>query len=126
MHAVSMCSCVPAHCQPICVVVFGRFGFFCTGDRAVMPGLGAGWAVVSFPLLELLGTLLWHAVAAGSLLFDELSYHRWLTISFYLTAFLPSSSCSALLLPAPGGLTTFLNDRTHRGETHKTYLSRIT
>lgn len=38
-----------------------------------MPGLGAGWAVVSFPFLELLGTLLWHAVTAGSLLFDELS-----------------------------------------------------
>lgn len=112
MHAGSMC--LPARRQPICVVVFGCFGFFHTGDGALMDGLGAGRAVVSFSLFELLGTLLWHAVAAGSLLFDELSHHRWLTVSFYLTAFFPSSSCSAQLLPTPRGLTTLLNDRTHR------------
>lgn len=69
----SMCSCIPAHRQPIGVVVFGHFGFFRTEDRAVVPGLGDGWAVVSFPLLELLGTFLWHAFAVGSLLADELS-----------------------------------------------------
>lgn len=74
MYEASLCSCVPARRQTVCVVVvFVRFGFFGTGDRAVMSGLGAGWAVVSFPLLELLGTFLWHAVAAGSLFFDELS-----------------------------------------------------
>lgn len=63
-----------AHRQTVRVAaVFVRFGFFGTGDGAVMSGLGARRAVVSFPLLELLGTFLWHAVAAGSLLFDELS-----------------------------------------------------
>lgn len=107
-----MCSYIPARCQSICVG-FGCFSFFCIGDQAVILGLGAGRAVVSSPLLELLGTFLWHTVA-GSLLFDVLSCHRWLTISFYLTAFLPSSSCLALLLPIPGGLTTFLNDRRQR------------
>lgn len=106
----SMCSYIPTCCQPMCVG-FGCFGFFCIGDQAVILGLGAGRAVVSLPLLELLGTFLWHTVAAGSLLFDVLSCHRWLTISFYLAAFLPSSSCLALLLSIPGGLTTFLNDR---------------
>lgn len=109
----SMCSYIPARSQPICAG-FGCFGFFCIGDQAVILGLGAGRAVVSIPLLELLGTFLWHTVAAGSLLFDVLSCHRWLTISFYLAAFLPSSSCLALLLPIPGGLTTFLNDRRQR------------
>ncbi len=88
-----------------------------------MPGLGAGRAVVSFPLLELLGTFLWHAVAAGSVLFDELSHRRWLAISSYLAAFLASSSCSALLLSAPGGMTTFLTE--HTEETHKTYHFQI-
>ena len=103
MLAVRMCLIVPALRQPICVAVFGRFGFLHTGDRTVMSGLGSGRAVVSSPLFELLGTFLWHAVAAGSLLFDELSHHRWFTVSFYLTALLPSSSCSALLPPTSGG-----------------------
>lgn len=115
MHTVCMCSHLPTHGQSICVV-FGHFAFFHTGDRAVMLGLGTGRAVVSFPFLKLLATFLWHAVAAGSLLSEELSYHRWLTISFYLAASLPSSTCSALLLPAPRGMTTFLKDRTHKSE----------
>lgn len=73
MLAVSVCSCIPARCQPSGGVVFGQFGFFRTGDRAVMPDLGDGWAVVSFLLLELLGTFFWPAFAVGSLVFDELS-----------------------------------------------------
>lgn len=72
MNAPSMCLYPLAHQQHICVV-FGHFGFFCTGDGALMLGLGAGRAVVSLSLLELLGAFLWHTVAAGSLLFDELS-----------------------------------------------------
>lgn len=76
VHAATICSCVPAHHQPIRVTVFGRFSFFHTGQRADVPGLGAGGAVISFPLFELLGSFLWRAVAAGSLSFDELSYRR--------------------------------------------------
>lgn len=108
---VSICMCVPAYSQ----LIFVRFGFFCTVDGAVKFGLGAGWAVVCFPLFDLLGTFLWHIVASGILLTDELSIHRWLNASFSLDAFLPSSSCSALLLPTMRVLTAFLYERTRRG-----------
>lgn len=106
---------VPAHGQPVCVAVFGGLGSLQAEDGAVTAGLGARWTVVSFPLPGLLATFLWHAVAAGSLLFNELSSRRWFPIALYLAGSLPSSGCSALLPPAPGGLTALLSDRRHGG-----------
>ena len=103
----SICSYVLAHSQSV-VIVLRCFGFFRTGDRAVILCLGA---ILSFPLFELLGSSLWHVVSAGILLNEELFCYRWRTISFDLTAFLPPSSCSALLPPSVRSLSTFLNDR---------------
>lgn len=102
-----MCMYIPTHSQ----LTVRCFGPFCTGDKAVKPRLRA---VFSFPLFELLGTSFWHVVAAGNLLTDKLSLHRWLTVLFYLTAFMLSSSCLVLLLPIGRDLTTFLNDGTQK------------
>lgn len=80
---MSICSLIPAHCQPTGVVVFHHFGSIGTGDLAVVSSLGDGGAVVPFSRPELLGTFLWHAFAVGSpLLAVELSLCRWLAVSF--------------------------------------------